>query len=79
MDRSWVTVISGVVLATLTGRELLKAYRTDSTPFARSLTTRVSRLQHPRVFWFAVAFMSVSFLFGVGIAGWALISPTSFR
>jgi len=79
MGKSIIAVISGLGLAILMGRELLKAYRTDATPMGRSGRVRVTRERHPRIFWSAVAVYSAFILFGIGVAGWALISPGSFR
>jgi len=79
MGKTIVVVISGLVLAILMGRELLTAYRTDSTPLGRGSKVRVPRERHPRIFWFAVALYSAFFLFGIGLAGWALIWPGSVR
>ena len=73
MDRSFLTVLAGLCIAALAGRELLYAYRTGSVLIGR-IHKRVYKGDRLGLFWFNVAL----FLAGILAVAWAIIDPSAF-
>ena len=77
MDRSFLTVLAGLCIAALAGRELLYAYRTGSVLIGR-IHKRIYKGDRLGLFWFNVALMWTFFLAGILAVAWAIIDPSAF-
>jgi len=77
MDRSFLTVLAGLCIAALAGRELHYAYRTGSVLIGR-FHKRVYKGDRLGLFWFNVALMWTFFLAGILAVAWAIIDPSAF-
>jgi hypothetical protein len=78
MGRSFRTILAGLCIAALAGRELLYAYRTGSVLIGR-IHKRVYKGDRLGLFWFNVALMWIFFVSGILVVAWAIIEPSAFR
>jgi hypothetical protein len=77
MDRSFLTVLAGLCIAALAGRELLYAYRAGSVLIGR-IHKRIYRGDRLGLFRFNIALMWTFFVAGLVAVGWAIIEPSAF-
>ena len=77
MDRSFLTILAGLCIAALAGRELFYAYRTGSVLIGR-FHKRIYKGDRLRLFRFNVALMWTFFVAGIVAVAWAIVEPSAF-
>ena len=88
MTRATVGALAGAFLAGMFGWELFKIARTGKVQVRKFGPTPsgwrlrywyMSREENPRMFWVNVGTMVFFVAMGTVLAGWALISPSTFH
>jgi hypothetical protein len=78
MDRSFLTILAGLCIAALAGRELLYTYSTGSVLIGRT-HKRVYKGDRLGLFWFNVVLMWIFFVAGILAVAWAIAEPSASR